>query len=54
MKREHKTAKKALRLSTETIRKLSSSELGEVAGGSNNGCGMGLTHFPTACTPCFE
>ena len=54
MKRQHKNDKKALRLSTETIRKLSWSELGEIAGASNNGCGSGLTHFPTACTPCFE
>jgi len=59
MKREQKNRKMALRLSTETIRNLSASQLGGVAGGSvdactNNGCGSGFTNLPTACRPCFE
>lgn len=52
VKKEQKVQKKALRTSIETIRNLSDSQLTQVAGGSNNGCGSSLSISPTLCHAC--
>ncbi len=52
MKKVQKFQKKVLKTSIETIRNLSDSQLGPVAGGSNNGCGSSLSNSPTLCLAC--
>ena len=52
MKKVQKSQKTSLRVSSETLRALSSSDIAEVVGGSsNNGC-TGTHTVHTACLAC--